>query len=105
MAWRDAARRLLLTILERASGEKQDLVDRLIEAEHGVAPSFEEGTKAASPADAFTALFSLSEGESQGENRKRMAEILKILDEIAPEPKEQGGSRDIDEGADVAGIL
>jgi thioredoxin-like negative regulator of GroEL len=105
VAGRGAAPRLLLTILEHDSGEKQDLVDRLFEAEHGVAPSFEEGTKAASAADALTALFSLSEGESQGENRKRMQEILKILDEIAPEPKEQGESRDIDEGADVAGII
>ena len=94
VAGRGVAPRLLLTILDRDSGEKQDLVERLIEAEHGVAPAFGEGPKAASPVDAFNALFSLSEGESQGENRRRMQEILKMLDEIAPGRKQQGGSRE-----------
>jgi hypothetical protein len=94
LAGSDAARQRVLALLEREAGEKQDWVTRL-EAERHAAPSFEEVPEVRSPVDVLTAaLFSLSEGESEGESRKRIAEILKILDEIAPEPKEQGGNRD-----------
>jgi hypothetical protein len=48
-----------------------------------------------SPKGERTARFSLSEGESQGENLQRIAEILKILDEKAAAAKEQGETREI----------
>jgi len=109
MAGSDPARQRVLSLLEREASEKQDWVTRL-ESERHAAPSFEEGPEVRSPMAALTAaLFSLSEGESQGENRRRMQDILKILDEIAPEPKEQGGSREngkgeaADETAEPAG--
>ncbi|HEX4079093.1 MAG TPA: hypothetical protein VHX61_09500 [Rhizomicrobium sp.] len=48
-----------------------------------------------SPKGERTARFSLSEGESQGENQQRILDILKILDEKAAAAKEQGKAREI----------
>ena len=101
----DPARQRVLSLLEREAGEKQDWVARL-ESERDTTTSFEEGPAVTSPIDALSAaLFSLSEGGSEGENRARMQQLLKILDEMAPEPKEQGGSRENGKGEDVAGII
>ncbi|HEX4079762.1 MAG TPA: DUF5681 domain-containing protein [Rhizomicrobium sp.] len=94
-AGRTSAQRLLLSLLEADAGEKQDWVTRLIESEQSQAPSFEEGPKAEATKDERTQLFSLSEGESEGENLQRIAEILKILDEKAAAAKEQGEAREI----------
>ncbi|HEX4079106.1 MAG TPA: DUF5681 domain-containing protein [Rhizomicrobium sp.] len=102
VAGRTPAQRLLLSLLERDAGEKQDWVTRLMESEHGVAPSFEECPKVESSEGDRTAPFSLSEGESEGENQKRILEILNILDEKASAPKEQGKAREIVDGAPAA---
>jgi hypothetical protein len=102
VAGRSAAQRLLLSLIEADASEKQDWVDRLIEAEQSVAPSFEEALKAEARNGERTALFSLSEGESEGENQQRIAEILKMLDEKAAVPKEQGEIREIADGAATA---
>ncbi|HEX4079048.1 MAG TPA: DUF5681 domain-containing protein [Rhizomicrobium sp.] len=103
VAGRSAAQRLLLSLLEADAGEKQDWVTRLIESEQSAAPSFEEGLKAEATKGELTPVFSLSEGESEGENLQRIAEILKILDEKAAAAKEQGETTEIADGADSAG--
>jgi hypothetical protein len=105
VAGRSPAQRLLLSLQERDAGEKEDRVTRLIESEHGVAPSFEECPKGGSSEGGRTAPFSLSEGESQGENQQRVVEILKILNEKASAPKEQGKAREIADGAPAGEAL
>ena len=54
-----------------------------------------KGPKLGAPKGNRIALFSLSEGESQGENQQSMLETLKMLEKKALAPKEQGEIREI----------